>query len=264
MPGSRPGLRPLPERADDLSELLAMVARGDEAAFEVAYDRLARPVYGLIRKVVRDPAQSEEVAQEVLLEVWRTAAAVTRQLAPEVSQAAPARQRRSLWRRGQVRPARLRPARGPWLPRLAAAVTAAAVAAAVALGVIQSSTQHRLDQAQAASRSIAAVLAAPDARLTVHRTTAGGVATVVASRSRHALIISTAGLPALHGGKVYELWFLSGQTARRAGLLPAPAAGRTAPLLASGLAAGDAVALTVEPAGGTSHPTTKPIVVVPL
>ena len=143
-------------------------------------------------------------------------------------------------------------------------MTAAAVAAAVALGVIQSSTQHRLDQAQAASRSIAAVLAAPDARLTVHRTTAGGVATVVASRSRHALIISTAGLPALHGGKVYELWFLSGQTARRAGLLPAPAAGRTAPLLASGLAAGDAVALTVEPAGGTSHPTTKPIVVVPL
>ncbi len=50
-----------------------MVARGDESAFEAAYDRLARPVYGLIRKVVRDPAQSEEVAQEVLLEVWRTA-----------------------------------------------------------------------------------------------------------------------------------------------------------------------------------------------
>ncbi len=188
-----------------------------------------------------------------------TAAAVTRQLPPEVSQAPPARQRR-----GQVRPARLRPARGPWLPRLAAAVTAAAVVAAVALGIIQSSTQHRLDQAQAASRAVAAVLAAPDARLTMHRTTAGGVATVVASRSRHALIISTAGLPALHGGKVYELWFLSGQTARRAGLLPAPAAGRTAPLLASGLAAGDAVALTVEPAGGTSRPTTKPIVVVPL
>ncbi|MCW2906309.1 MAG: hypothetical protein JWL68_1098, partial [Actinomycetia bacterium] len=43
-----------------------------------------------------------------------------------------------------------------------------------------------------------------------------------------------------------------------------PAAGRTAPLLAAGLAAGDAVALTVEPAGGTSHPTTTPIVVVPL
>jgi len=49
------------------------VARGDEAAFEAVYDRLAGAAYGLIRKVVRDPAQSEEVAQEVLLEVWRTA-----------------------------------------------------------------------------------------------------------------------------------------------------------------------------------------------
>jgi len=49
-----------------------MVARGDEAAFASLYDQLAGPVYGLIRRVVRDPAQSEEVAQEVLLEVWRT------------------------------------------------------------------------------------------------------------------------------------------------------------------------------------------------
>jgi RNA polymerase sigma-70 factor (ECF subfamily) len=73
VPESPTGLRPLPGREEDLGELLTMVARGDEAAFEAAYDRLARPVYGLIRKVVRDPAQSEEVAQEVLLEVWRTA-----------------------------------------------------------------------------------------------------------------------------------------------------------------------------------------------
>jgi RNA polymerase sigma-70 factor (ECF subfamily) len=72
-PEPRPGLRRLPEHEEDLGGLLAMVARGDETAFEAAYDRLARPVYGLIRKVVRDPAQSEEVAQEVLLEVWRTA-----------------------------------------------------------------------------------------------------------------------------------------------------------------------------------------------
>jgi anti-sigma-K factor RskA len=178
-----------------------------------------------------------------------TAASVTRQLPPEVHQA---------------EPSRLRPARSPWLPRMAAAVAAAAVAAAVALGVVQSSTQQQLDQVQAENRSVAAVLAAPDARLAAHRTTAGGVATVVASPSRHALVISTSGLPALGGGKVYELWFVSGRTARRAGLLPAPAAGRTAPLLAAGLAAGDAVALTVEPAGGTSHPTTTPIVVVPL
>jgi anti-sigma-K factor RskA len=178
-----------------------------------------------------------------------TAASVTRQLPPEV---------------GEMPRVRMRPARSPWLPRLAAAVAVAAVAAAVALGVVQSSTQQQLSQAQAENRSVAAVLAAPDARLTVRRTTDGGLATVVASQSRHALIISTAGLPVLSGGQVYELWFVAGQTARRAGLLPAPAAGRTAPLLASGLESGDAVALTVEPAGGTSHPTTTPIVSVPL
>jgi RNA polymerase sigma-70 factor (ECF subfamily) len=62
------------ERAEeDLDTLLKLVARGDQGAFEALYERLARPAYGLIRKVLRDPAQSEEVVQEVLLEVWRTA-----------------------------------------------------------------------------------------------------------------------------------------------------------------------------------------------
>lgn len=60
-------------RDHDLDWLLDRVARGDQAAFEAVYDRLAGPVFGLICKVVRDPAQSEEVAQEVLLEVWRGA-----------------------------------------------------------------------------------------------------------------------------------------------------------------------------------------------
>jgi RNA polymerase sigma-70 factor, ECF subfamily len=69
--------RPDPGRSEgggqDPALLLAQVARGDHAAFEALYDLLAGPVYGLVRKILRDPAQSEEVAQEVLLEVWRTA-----------------------------------------------------------------------------------------------------------------------------------------------------------------------------------------------
>jgi RNA polymerase sigma-70 factor (ECF subfamily) len=72
-PAFQPGPRPADGREEDLARLLAQVARGDERAFEAVYEQLARPVYGLARKVVRDPAQSEEVAQEVLLEVWRTA-----------------------------------------------------------------------------------------------------------------------------------------------------------------------------------------------
>ncbi len=59
--------------ADDLAVLLARVARGDEAAYAALYDVAARRVLGIVRAIVRDPAQSEEVAQEVLLDIWRTA-----------------------------------------------------------------------------------------------------------------------------------------------------------------------------------------------
>jgi len=58
----------------DLAELLNEVARGDQDAFAAVYDQVAGPVLGLVRSVLRDPAQSEEVTQEVMVEVWRTAA----------------------------------------------------------------------------------------------------------------------------------------------------------------------------------------------
>jgi RNA polymerase sigma-70 factor (ECF subfamily) len=56
-----------------LDDLLQRVARGDTQAFEAVYDEVADKVFGVVRRVLRDPAQSEEVAQEVLIEVWRTA-----------------------------------------------------------------------------------------------------------------------------------------------------------------------------------------------
>ena len=64
--------RPAPAAAE-LDWLLALAGRGDQAAFEAVYDRVAAPVFGVIRRVLRDSAQAEEVAQETLLEVWRTA-----------------------------------------------------------------------------------------------------------------------------------------------------------------------------------------------
>jgi len=69
----QPGPGPAEGEGQDLALLLARVARGDHAAFELVYGELAGPVYGMVRQVLRDPAQSEEVAQEVLLEVWRAA-----------------------------------------------------------------------------------------------------------------------------------------------------------------------------------------------
>jgi RNA polymerase sigma-70 factor, ECF subfamily len=53
--------------------LLGRVARGDRAAFEDLCQHIAAPVFGTIRALVRDVPQSEEVAQEVLVEVWQNA-----------------------------------------------------------------------------------------------------------------------------------------------------------------------------------------------
>lgn len=68
-----PAGQPRPAGGPDLAALLRLVARGDEAAFALLYDQVAAGVFGLVRRVVRDQAQSEEVTQEVLLEVWRSA-----------------------------------------------------------------------------------------------------------------------------------------------------------------------------------------------
>lgn len=72
-PGPAPGAPVEPARGEPLGDLLARVARGDDAAFAELYDTVAGVVLGLAKRVLRDPAQAEEVAQEVLLEVWRTA-----------------------------------------------------------------------------------------------------------------------------------------------------------------------------------------------
>lgn len=56
-----------------MDDLLLRVARGDSPAFERLYDQVANSVFGVVRRVLRDPAQSEEVTQEVLVEVWRSA-----------------------------------------------------------------------------------------------------------------------------------------------------------------------------------------------
>ena len=62
-----------PDAPPDLDMLLGAVARGEFGAFDLVYERLREPIHGQVFAVLRDPAQSEEVTQEVLLELWRTA-----------------------------------------------------------------------------------------------------------------------------------------------------------------------------------------------
>lgn len=68
---SRPAAPADPEL--ELDELLTRVARGDERAFAAVYDVLAARVFGLAQRVLRDPGQAEEIAQEAFVDVWRTA-----------------------------------------------------------------------------------------------------------------------------------------------------------------------------------------------
>jgi RNA polymerase sigma-70 factor (ECF subfamily) len=59
--------------APTLEELLGAAGAGDRAAFGALYDRTSARVFGLVRRLVVDPAQAEEVTQDVYLEVWQTA-----------------------------------------------------------------------------------------------------------------------------------------------------------------------------------------------
>ncbi|MFF5793339.1 ECF RNA polymerase sigma factor SigK [Paeniglutamicibacter sp. NPDC012692] len=54
-------------------DLMLQIAEGNENAFEQLYDRLSSQVFGLIRRVLKDEAQSEEVTQEVFVEAWQQA-----------------------------------------------------------------------------------------------------------------------------------------------------------------------------------------------
>jgi RNA polymerase sigma-70 factor, ECF subfamily len=74
---SVPDQAPVAGTADtgrDLRDLIGRVAGGDQAAFAELYDKLGGLVYGIVLRVLRNPALAEEVAQEVFVDVWTRAA----------------------------------------------------------------------------------------------------------------------------------------------------------------------------------------------
>jgi anti-sigma-K factor RskA len=148
------------------------------------------------------------------------------------------------------------------MPMLSYSLAIAAVGAAIVLLIALIGARHELDQARARDAELAAVLSAPDSRAVTQAVSSGGRVTLVYSLRKHTMIVTTHGLPAPPPGKVYQLWFIGPPATRSAGLLPGSQAGRAGPVLSSGLARGDTIGLTIEPAGGTRLPTTKPILLV--
>jgi anti-sigma factor RsiW len=154
--------------------------------------------------------------------------------------------------------------RRPWAARLALAAAAAAVALAAVLGVTARIAQHQLAASQASSHQIAAVLTAPDATMIDARVRTGGTVTVVMSRLDRALVFAAAGLRPLPSSRCYQLWLLRPGTEQPAAMLPDPQHGRTGPVTVTGLAPASRLGLSIEPAGGSRHPTTAMILVLAL
>ncbi|GAA1657464.1 hypothetical protein GCM10009733_063890 [Nonomuraea maheshkhaliensis] len=124
----------------------------------------------------------------------------------------------------------------------------------------------RRDLEEAATRNerLVAVLAAPDAETLRRLIASGGTGTIVISRDEGRVLFTSSGLPELPATKAYELWLMDPAGPRPAGLLHRGADGMTAPLVLVALKRDDRVALTVEPAGGSDRPTTRPIMLAEL
>jgi anti-sigma-K factor RskA len=143
-----------------------------------------------------------------------------------------------------------------WLALPAAAVLlalAATVAVATRLGGDPAA------RSQARDSQIAAVLTAPDATMLDTSIATGGTATVVMSLRRHTLVFAATGLVSLPTARCYELWLIGPRGDTPAGMLPGPQHGPTGPVTSTGLRSGSRLGLSVEPAGGSPHPTTTMI-----
>jgi len=238
---------------------LDALTRADKARFERHLARCpqcASELSGLREATARLAAAAAEEPPPGLIERALAAAARTRQLPPLTPVIPPPR-------RGRYAPGAARRAgrTRPWVPALACILVLAVAAVTVILGL---AARHQVQQDQQHSHAIAAVLTAKDAHMISARMRTGGVATVVMSGREHALVFAAAGLRAPPASSCYELWLMGSGGDKPAGMLPAPRQGLTGPVLASGLTTGEDLGLTIEPAGGSTRPGSKVIVLIAL
>ncbi|BDH05930.1 anti-sigma factor [Streptomyces seoulensis] len=203
--------------------------------FEAAAARLALAAVVPVRPAMRE-------------QVLRRAGSV-RQLTPTTTPVERVRRSRALG----AAPAR-------WA--LAACVAAAAVFGGTAVWQWERAqdAQQRAAQAERQSAELAGVLAAPDARSRTVKV-AGGTGTVVVSAQRDRAVFVSSRMPEPPKGKVYQLWFDDGGTMRDAGLMD-PARASQSVLMRGAVDGASGVGVTVEPAGGSTRPTTPPVTVL--
>jgi anti-sigma factor RsiW len=233
----------------DLSRFERHLARCEQCAAEVS---------GLREAAARLAAAAAAQPPPGLTERALAAAAHTRQLprlTPDTARSWPGRAAAAAAAAGRAAGRRGGSLRQAWMPRLALALAAAAVAVAGFMGLAARSAQHQVQQDQSRSHQIVGVLTARDAHMVSARVTTGGTATVVMSVREHALVFAAAGLRTLPRSQCYELWLMTPGDDHPAAMLPDPRQGMTGPVLATGLKPGDRLGLTIEPAGGTFHPT---------
>jgi hypothetical protein len=152
----------------------------------------------------------------------------------------------------------------PAAPRMAVAIAGVGILVALALGTLLINDQHRLHMDAAERGQIAAILNAPDADIMTVPARPHGSATVVMSHAEDALVLTTARLPLLPSNECYQVWVMGTHRMRSAGRLPSPKQGMTAPMIVAGIAPGDQMGVTVEPASGSRHPTTTPVLMLAL
>jgi anti-sigma-K factor RskA len=242
------------------------VTEADRKAFEqhmAGCETCQTEVRGLRETTARLAAAAQVRPRPALREQTVQAASLIRQLPPPGPAGESATPRPPLPRR--VLSAALGTRRaGSWLPRLAVVAALAFALVAAGMGAAMHGAERRLDLAQDHSRVIATVLGAPDATMMTRPVATGGRATVVMSHRAAALVFTAADLRPLPSSRAYELWLMGPSGPRAAGLLPAARHGMTGPMVVSGLAPGDEVGLTVEPAGGSARPTSVPILMIVL
>lgn len=246
---------------------LDALTRAERARFERHLGRCeqcAREISGLREATARLAVASAVEPPPGLTERALAAAARTRQLPPVTRQPAarwPARHAGAARSAGGAAGGLLR---RTWLPGIALALAGAVMILTVIAGLSARTAQHHLAEDQQHSHAITAVLTARDATMISVPVRTGGTATIVMSRRERELVFAAARLRALPSSRCYQLWLIGPGGDKPAGMLPDPQQGMTGPVLASGLGSGERLGLTVEPAGGSPHPTSAMILVLAL